>query len=140
MPRRWSGAPTSCPSSRISPALGMVKPADHAHQRGLAAARRAEKDDELAVRNGEIEGRLDHRQVAEALGDAVEDDIVLPRHGSQIPEQAAVEQAQHLVGDEADEADGDDAGHHLRGLHVAARGPDHEAEAAVAATISAMIR
>ncbi len=81
MPRRWSGSPTSWPSSRISPAEGVVEPADHAHERGLAAAGRAEEDHELALRDGEIEARRHDGQVAEALGDAIEGDEVLPRHG-----------------------------------------------------------
>ena len=44
---------------------------DHAQQRGLAAAGRAEQADECAVRHGEVD-RVDRREVAELLGDVLD--------------------------------------------------------------------
>ena len=75
MPRRRSGGPTAIPSRRICPERGRLEPADHAQKRALAAARRAEEDDELVPRDREVERRCHHRQVAESLGDALEGDI-----------------------------------------------------------------
>ena len=51
MPRRRSGGPTGSPSRRISPLEGRFEAADHAHQRGLAAAGGAEENDELVSRD-----------------------------------------------------------------------------------------
>jgi hypothetical protein len=39
----------------MSPLVDILQPRDHAHRRGLAAARRAEQDQELAVRDGQVE-------------------------------------------------------------------------------------
>ena len=50
---------------------GEVEPGDHAQRRGLAAARRAEQGEELAVADGEVEA-VDGGHLAEALGDAVD--------------------------------------------------------------------
>ena len=63
MPRRRSGGPTGCPSRRIAPLVGGLEAADHAHERGLAAAGRPEEDDELVpARSARSKGRRDHRQ------------------------------------------------------------------------------
>jgi hypothetical protein len=56
-------------------ALGRVlQPRDHAHGGGLAAARGAEEDEELAVGDGEVEP-LHADEGAPALGDAAEPDF-----------------------------------------------------------------
>ena len=43
------------PSNRIAPPVALLEPGDAAERRRLAAAGRAEKDDELAVGDGEVE-------------------------------------------------------------------------------------
>ena len=50
----------------ISPPLSILEPGDEAQQRGLAAARRADEDDELAVADFEIGIRNDD-DIAERL-------------------------------------------------------------------------
>ena len=45
------------PSIRMSP-LGCPQPGDHPQQRGLAAARGADEDDELAVVDIEVDARM----------------------------------------------------------------------------------
>ena len=58
----------------IRPALAVSRPATIRSVRGLAAARRADQDDELAVPHLEVEGR-DDDGVAEALGHSLERDL-----------------------------------------------------------------
>ena len=44
----------------FAPEVGVSSPPTMRIKRGLAAARRAEKDDELIARDGEVEGRRDN--------------------------------------------------------------------------------
>jgi hypothetical protein len=53
-----------------------LQPGDHAQRRGLAAARRAEQHEELAVLDGEG-GALHGDEVAEALVQLLEDDAAI---------------------------------------------------------------
>ncbi len=55
----------------MRPAVGQVESRHQAQAGGLAGARRAEKSEELAVGDREIDAR-DRYDVAEALGDALE--------------------------------------------------------------------
>jgi hypothetical protein len=56
------------------PAVGdLLESGDHPQRRRLAAAAGAEHGEELALVDAEID-RVDRRQVAEALGDGIEDD------------------------------------------------------------------
>ena len=57
---------TSRPSMKSSPRGDLLQPGDHPQQRGLAAAGRADEDDELAVGDVEVEF-ADDLQVAVLL-------------------------------------------------------------------------
>ena len=54
--------------------VGLLEPGDQPQRRGLAGAGRPEQHDELAVGDVEVEA-VDRLMVAEALGDAFEDDV-----------------------------------------------------------------
>ncbi len=74
MPRprsRGSRSLTTRPSMRISPAVGSSKPAIMRKRRGLAAARRPDQHDELAVLDGQAQ-ILHRRHGAEGLAQADE--------------------------------------------------------------------
>ena len=52
----------------MSPLVGLLQAGDHAQQRGLAAAGRADEDDELAVVDLQVDA-VDHARGAEVLAD-----------------------------------------------------------------------
>ena len=64
---------TSMPSIRILPRGRVLEPGDQPQQRGLAAARRADEDDELAVVDGEVDVG-DDVDLAEGLLDVLKFD------------------------------------------------------------------
>ena len=72
MPRRWVGSRVmSRPSSTTVPDAGHDEPGDHPQQRALAAARRAEQGDDLAV--ADVQRRaVEHGRAAEADGDVTD--------------------------------------------------------------------
>ena len=132
MPRRRSGLPTGLafeadrrrPTASSSPPtmrISVVLPQPEGPRKTTNSFRWID----------EAERRRDDLDGAEALGHAVEGEMgSTSLDASQIAEGAPVQKAQKLVGDEADDADRDDAGHDLGRLHIAARRPDDEAEAA----------
>jgi hypothetical protein len=61
----------SSPSMRISPLGHVLQPRDQPQKRGLAAARGADEDGELAVLDGQVQ-RRDDLDLAEALGHVFE--------------------------------------------------------------------
>ena len=63
----WSHPLHGLAANRDCPRGDRFETADHAQQSGLAAARGADKDNELAMLDGEIDA-LDHGDIAEGLG------------------------------------------------------------------------
>jgi hypothetical protein len=59
------------PVQRQRAAVDVLQPGDQPQQRGLAAARRPDEDDELAALDRQVDA-LDGAQVAEVLLDALE--------------------------------------------------------------------
>ncbi len=72
--RLFGGTPTtSSPRSKDRALVGLLEPGDHAHRRGLAAARGPEQRDELAL--GDVErDAVDGVHVAERFADPVDAD------------------------------------------------------------------
>ena len=66
-------AAMSWPSIRIRPAVGRLEAGQHAQQRGLAAAGRAQQREELALVDVEAD-IVDRVDVAELLGDVLDPD------------------------------------------------------------------
>ena len=64
---------TRTPSIRTSPVGDLLEPGDHAQQRRLAAARRADEDDELAVLHVQVDA-LDDLERFEGFPDVFEFD------------------------------------------------------------------
>ena len=69
-PRLAAGTSLTRSPSMMDLAAGdLLEPGDHAEQRGLSAAGRADEDDELAVLDAKVEA-VDHLDRAEALDHA----------------------------------------------------------------------
>jgi len=70
---RWFGRSgvTSLRSIRMRPEVGLSKPATMRKHRGLAAARRPQQRDELALFDAEVEA-LDHDILIELLADVAD--------------------------------------------------------------------
>ena len=68
-----SPASSGLPNSSASPSLGGEQAGQHFHGRGLAAAVRAEKAEDLAALDGEVHP-VDRREIAETTGEVAGDD------------------------------------------------------------------